>query len=197
MLFAVLMACGVGLPLPEDVSLVTGGYLSSLGVVDFLPMLVVAFAGILAGDFLIFSAGRRYGSGLVTSRWISRIISEEKRCRVEGYFARYGERLVFAARFVPGFRAVTYFVAGASPMETWKFLAFDGIAACVSVPVWMGLGRKFGRHLPHWTQWAVLGVAVAAIGFVALTALRRRREDDLKTTFDPATTPDQAVGGSS
>ncbi len=206
MLFSVLVACGLGLPLPEDVSLVTGGYLASLGAVKFIPMLVVAFSGILAGDFVIFAAGRRYGNSLASSRWLSHLITEKRRCRVEGYFARHGEGLVFAARFIPGLRAATYFVAGASPMAAWKFVLFDGIAACASVPIWMGLGRKFGPHLPPWVSYVVLGVAAAAVACVVLTFLRKRREILAKPVFERVRTAsrsavrttsatDQAVGG--
>ena len=153
LIFGVLVACGLGLPLPEDVSLVTGGYLSFVGAAQFVPMLAVAFAGILAGDLLIFMAGRRYGSDLAESRWSSRFFSAAKRCKAEEYFNRHGEGLVLAARFLPGFRAVTFFVAGASPMAGWKFLLLDGLAACVSAPVWMVLGRRLGPQLPDLLRW--------------------------------------------
>lgn len=201
LVFGVLLACGVGLPLPEDVALVTGGYLSFAEAVQFTPMLAVAFAGILAGDFLIFLAGRRYGTSLIGSRWVCRIVTEEKRCRVEGYFARHGEGLVFAARFFPGFRAVTYFVAGASPMAAWRFVLFDGLAACISVPVWMVLGRKLGRHMSMllvWVERAHLVLLVAGVVVLlgtVLTLLRRSRRAAAVPRFEPAT-PDSLAGES-
>jgi membrane protein DedA with SNARE-associated domain len=195
LVFSVLVACGLGLPLPEDVTLVSGGYLSSLGSVEIAPMILVAFTGILLGDFLIFSAGRRFGAGVVSSRLLSRVVTEEKRCRVEGYFARYGERLVFAARFVPGFRAVTYFVAGASPMAAWKFLLFDGIAACISAPVWIGVGRRFGPHLPSWISFVVLGVAAVVLTLTVLAALRRRKASLVDPSAAFTTAADQVADG--
>jgi len=154
LIFSVLFACGIGFPLPEDVALVTGGYLSFIGAVDLPVMLLVSFAGILLGDYLIFAAGRRYGNELATgTRWIHRLITDEKRLRCEAYFARHGSGLVFAARFLPGLRAVTYFVAGASPFARWRFLLFDGLAACISVPLWLVLGRRLGQQLPQLLVW--------------------------------------------
>lgn len=192
LIFGVLVACGLGLPLPEDVSLVMGGYLAASGAVHFAAMLLVAFSGILVGDFLIFSAGRKFGDGLASSRWLARLITEDKRCKVEGYFARHGEGLVLAARFFPGLRAVTYFVAGASPMAVWRFVVFDALAACISVPIWMVLGRKLGRQLPQlmvWverTHWVLLG-AGGVVVIAVLFALRRRgrRPPDPLATFTP------------
>jgi len=179
LIFGVLVACGLGLPLPEDVSLVTGGYLSYVGAVQFAAMLLVAFAGILAGDFLIFTAGRRYGCD----------------------FNRHGEGLVFAARFFPGLRAVTYFVAGASPMAAWRFLLFDGLAACVSAPVWMVLGRRLGRHLPDllvWVERVHLGLLVAGGILVAtsvVAVLRRSRRDPYRVSSFERATPESLVDG--
>ena len=111
LIFGVLLACGIGLPLPEDVALVTGGYLSFIGAVTLPLMLLVSFAGILLGDYLIFAAGRRYGNELAETRWIRRLVTDEKRMRCEAYFAVHGQGLIFAARFLPGLRAVTLWVA--------------------------------------------------------------------------------------
>ncbi len=201
LIFGVLVACGLGLPLPEDVSLVTGGYLSYVGAAQFEPMLLVAFAGILAGDLLIFTAGRRYGCDLAGSRWCSRLLPQRRLCQAEHYFNRHGEGLVIAARFLPGLRAVTYFVAGASPMATWRFLVFDGLAACVSAPVWMVLGRKLGRHLPDllvWVERVHLGLLVAAGILIATSVLavwRRARRDPYRVSSFEQATPESLVDG--
>jgi len=202
LVFGVLIASGLGLPLPEDVSLVTGGYLSYVGAAGFVPMLAVAFAGILAGDLLIFLAGRRYGSDLAESGWCSRFFSAQKRCRVEQYFERHGDGLVVAARFLPGLRAVTYFVVGTSRMATWRFLLLDSVAACVSAPVWLVLGRKLGRHLPDLLVWVervhllLLGVGGLLVAASVIAMLRRaQRATDEMSSFDRAT-PESLVDGS-
>ena len=55
-----LITCGLGVPLPEDVPLITGGWLAAKG--GSLPlMMVTGLAGILIGDSIIFRAGQTYG----------------------------------------------------------------------------------------------------------------------------------------
>jgi membrane protein DedA with SNARE-associated domain len=42
LVFGFLIACGLGLPLPEDVALVTGGYLSFVGAANLWLMVLFA-----------------------------------------------------------------------------------------------------------------------------------------------------------
>lgn len=195
LVFGFLIACGLGLPLPEDVALVTGGYLSFVGAANLWLMVLFALAGILGGDLLVYAAGRRYGQELAQVHWLHRYLTDEKRHRVEGYFARYGQGLVMAARFLPGLRVVTYFSAGASSMGLWKFLVFDAIAACVSAPIWIFTGRRLGHHvqaaleLVARAHWIFMGIAAIIGLIIAFVILRRSGSGSDKTSGNGADQP--------
>ena len=144
-------------------------------------MVAVGFFGILAGDSLIFFAGRKLGTqGARRSTFLTRVVTPEKRARVERLFGRHGEKIVMLARFLPrGIRAVTYFTAGSAGMGYLRFICFDAMAALGSVPLFVMLGFKFGSRL-EWLvhqikefQFGVLGL----LGIVLLTTwlMRRRR----------------------
>src|SRR5688572_21551143 len=47
--FIVLLLCGLGLPLPEEISLITAGYLVYLNMVELSTAIVVCMVGILLG----------------------------------------------------------------------------------------------------------------------------------------------------
>jgi membrane protein DedA with SNARE-associated domain len=171
--FLILLACGLGVPLPEDISLILGGFLAHKGAANLPIMMGVGFAGILAGDSLIFYFGRRLGSrvGSKPGGFFARIITPEKRARVEGLFARHGQKIVMIARFMPGVRAVTYFTAGSVGMPYWRFIFWDGLAALLSAPVFVFLGYYFGGELDLLIgklkegQYAVLaGVVLMGLG---------------------------------
>ncbi len=113
---------------------------------------------------------------------------------MEGYFARYGQGLVFAARFLPGLRVVTYFSAGASSMGPWRFLLFDAIAACVSAPIWIFTGRRLGRHLQQALYWVaqahwILMCIAAIVGLVVLFVVLRRNGSAAEGPGDGAGEP--------
>ncbi|HYH99982.1 DedA family protein [Hyalangium sp.] len=149
--FLILLACGLGVPLPEDISLILGGFLAHKGAASLPVMMVVGFVGILAGDSLIFHFGRRLGAnvGRKPGGFFARIITPEKRAKVEGLFEKHGQKIVMIARFMPGVRAVTYFTAGSVGMSYWRFILWDGLAALLSAPVFVFLGFHFGSELDY------------------------------------------------
>jgi membrane protein DedA with SNARE-associated domain len=191
--FGLLLLCGVGLPMPEDIILVTGGVLawisSPLEEVTFsamlrheglITMVVVGLAGILAGDSIIYLVGRRLGVHVAEHRVLRRIVTPEKLERVETLLRRRGKIIVVAARYLPGLRAPTYFTVGHSRLPYWEFLLFDGIAALVSAPLWVCLGFWFGedvqqaaRAASRFGHYLLLALAVVAAVFVARWLHRR------------------------
>jgi membrane protein DedA with SNARE-associated domain len=178
--FGILVACGLGVPLPEDISLILGGFLAHKGAASLPMMMVIGFAGILVGDSLIFYAGRRLGTqvGRSPGGFLARVVTPEKRARVEGLFALHGQKIVMIARFLPGVRAVTYFTAGSAGMSYWRFIFWDGLAAILSAPFFVWLGFAFGDKLDYAIdrmkegQLVVLGVLV--VGGLGLFLWRKR-----------------------
>ncbi|MBM4378566.1 MAG: DedA family protein [Deltaproteobacteria bacterium] len=181
--FSVLVACGLGVPLPEDISLSLGGYLASKGAASLPGMIAVGFCGILLGDSLIFFAGRRAGNRVDAGKGLfARVVTPEKKARVEVLFKRYGEKIVMVARFMPGVRAVTYFLAGSSGMPYSHFIFWDGLAALASAPVFVYLGFRFGGELEYLLQKLKEGqivvfgtLIVGLLGYLGYRAWKTRR----------------------
>src|SRR5678815_5585985 len=60
-LFGLLFACGLGLPLPEDIPLIVAGILVARGHM-WLPLAgLLAWCGIIGGDIVLYSLGKKYG----------------------------------------------------------------------------------------------------------------------------------------
>ncbi len=179
--FGILLACGLGVPLPEDVSLILGGFLVYEGRAQLIPMMITGLVGILAGDSLIFLAGRRLGGN--PSGFLSKVVTPEKRARVEGLFHKHGEKIVMIARFMPGVRSVTYFTAGSVKMKYSHFIFFDGIAALFSAPVFVYLGFHFGdnlhaliSHIKQGQKGVFIGLGALIIVFLVYRFWRKRRD---------------------
>jgi len=184
LVFGVLLACGMGLPLPEDVALIVGGYLAYLGHAQLPVMLVVGFAGILAGDSAVFLLGRwsRRAQGRHPGGLLGRHLTPERLAKVEGQFEKRGNVLVVIARFLPGIRAATYFVAGGAQMPYRRFILFDGLAALLSAPLFVMAGWHFGKQIGSvvaWAEqfhtWLIGGMVVAAVAWFARSMVTRKR----------------------
>jgi membrane protein DedA with SNARE-associated domain len=182
LVFGILILCGMGVPLPEDVSLILGGFLVFEGKAALPLMMLTGYAGILVGDTIVYTAGRRIGSKVGTQGgFFARVVTPEKRARVQGLFKRHGEKIVMIARFLPGVRAVTYFTAGSVHMKYWHFVLFDGFAALVSAPLFVYLGFRFGDQLEQLIRAVrqgqtrvLIGIVVVVGGYVLVTRLWSR-----------------------
>lgn len=186
--FGMLIFCGLGVPVPEDIVLVAAGALGEMDGRAWPEVCGLMYAGVMIGDSIIFLAGRYLGQRLLGTRWFQRYLSADKRARVEARFERYGSMVLFVGRFLPGLRAPIFFTAGSLRVRYWKFFLYDGLAALISVPffVWLGhwLWANFSEDLAQleealaqthsYSLLATLLIA-AVLALVVLVQVRRRR----------------------
>lgn len=146
-LFGILIAAGLGVPLPEDIPLLAAGWLVYAGKANLELMILTGLIGVIVGDSLLFFMGRRYGDSIVEHKWLRRIAKPWLLEKARAKFASHGAKILFAARFMPGLRAVLFLTAGVFRVPYWKFVSIDGFAALISVPVWVWVGAKFSGHI--------------------------------------------------
>ncbi|TCP11815.1 membrane protein DedA with SNARE-associated domain [Crenobacter luteus] len=189
--FLVLLACGFGVPIPEDITLVAGGIISGLGYTNVHTMFAVGMAGVLVGDGVMFGLGRIYGHKVLRLKLVAKILTEERFQQVQEKFAKYGNWVLFVARFLPGLRSPIFLTAGMTRrVSFWRFLLMDGFAALISVPVWVYLGY-FGAYNRDWLMTMVhrgqsglmILIAVLAVG-LGVFFWKKRRAREAATT-DP------------
>lgn len=189
-LFGVLLAGGLGVSVPEELVLLTAGYLARRGVLSPVPAGIVAWAGVLAGDYLLFRLGRRLGPRVLESPRVARVLTPSRRALVERHFARHAALTIVVARHVAGLRIPVFALAGASRVSRATFLVADGLSALAFVPVVVGAGWVFAGHLEavrrevHWIE-AALAAAVVAV-LVASWAVSRARARRRAAATPPA-----------
>src|SRR5437588_7629979 len=60
-LFGLLFACGLGLPLPEDIPLLVAGAMVATGRMHLALAAVCAWCGIIGGDIVLYHLGKKFG----------------------------------------------------------------------------------------------------------------------------------------
>lgn len=185
--FMALLLCGAGLPLPEDITLVAGGVIAGLGYANVHVMVGITMVGVLAGDAGMFLAGHHYGVHMLQWRPIAWLMPPHRYAKMQDKFVRYGNRLMFFARFLPGMRTAVYITAGASHrVSFWRFLLLDGLAALISVPLWVYLGYLGADRHAWLVMWIhrgqgslwIIGGAIVLIALALWWRRRRRRLTD-------------------
>jgi membrane protein DedA with SNARE-associated domain len=135
LLLAVLVGSGFGLPVNEDILLLLAAALTLKGVMEPLPLIAVAWFGLLMADSLVFYWGRRFGAQLLRHRFLARFVSAARLAAMQGTMRRYGPAYIFLVRFMPGLRTALFLAAGSLKVPYRLLLIFDGAAALVELPM--------------------------------------------------------------
>lgn len=206
-IFLLLVAAGVGLPFPEELTQLSAGFLAHRGILSVAPALVVTWTGILAGDYLLFRLGRRHGVRVLASRRLQKLFTPERRQWVERHFASHDFLTIALARHASGLRLPVFAAAGAMGVRTRTFLLADGLSALVSVPIVFSLGYLFASQLEtvhrRLREAELLGLALLLAFGVAWSVVRRRRGARVERVATdagpgpppPGSAPDQPAGG--
>jgi membrane protein DedA with SNARE-associated domain len=138
----VLVLCGLGLPLPEEIVLLASGYIcANAPDVARLPVMMAwCGAAILVGDLIPAVLGRVFGVRLLRLRWLRHVVTKQRLATFDGWFRKRGDLVILIARFLPGIRVVAFFTAGTMKMPWQRFLFLDGLGIALIVPLltWVG-----------------------------------------------------------
>ncbi|MBY0379341.1 MAG: DedA family protein [Burkholderiales bacterium] len=186
--FLVLIACGIGVPIPEDITLIAGGVICALSkttshLLHSEIMSLVALGGVLIGDGTMFFMGRRLGPKVTRVPVIRRIITEKIYSEIQAKVLKYGDKILFVARFLPGIRAPIYIMAGVSHRVSYlKFIIMDGLAAIISVPLLVYIGYFFANdldeilHYVKHSEVVIISLASLVVVFIVLYNIRKAKK---------------------
>lgn len=188
-IICMMLLSAFGLPLPEEVTLISVGVLAFMGghpdlfpppfpgapVVNAYEASFVAFFAVYASDFLIYSIGRNYGRKLLYSPRLSRFFKPALMEKVEQWTHKYGAYACGIFRFTPGVRFPGHLACGMLRFPIWKFALIDGLAAAISVPTQIILIAKYGEPiLARMQQFKFILLCVFAVGLLVLLFLKLR-----------------------
>lgn len=146
-LFALVLAEQIGLPIPAIPVLLAMGALVGAGRFSLAPALLVAVLAALLADLIWYELGRRRGHSILSL--LCRISLEPDSCvrRTEDIFARHGARALIWAKFVPGLSTIAPPLAGMFRMRLGRFLAWDSAGAMLWAGAFTGIGYLFHEQL--------------------------------------------------
>ncbi|MCL4475778.1 MAG: DedA family protein [Nitrospirae bacterium] len=146
-LFILLILGGIGLPFPEDTTLILCGFLISHTIVKPVPALLAVYSGLLVADLFLFYVGRKYGRMIVTHKRFHKILSPERLSMLEDKFNKRGVLVILFGRHLLGLRAQIFLVAGVMRMSALKFLLTDAFTSLFTIAMMVGAGYIGGNSL--------------------------------------------------
>ncbi|MBX9627435.1 MAG: DedA family protein [Gemmataceae bacterium] len=163
-IFLWLFFTGIGLPpVPEEAGILYAAGVHALHPEALWPFCWLACGvGIVAADCVLYGVGRQFGPRLFEFRWVQKVLSAERRQRLEGRFHNHGMKLLVMARFMPPLRTGIFLIAGAARYSFVKFLLADLVYAVVGVGA-LFFGGSFVLDLVHRVGYQAIWFAVVPL----------------------------------
>ena len=173
----------IGLPFPEDATLLLSGFLIAHGVTKLVPTLLVVYGGLLVTDFSLYLIGKKYGRRLFEHKTFQKLLTPDRFKRIEEKFKQWGIWVILLGRHIFGLRAQIFLAAGVVRMSPLKFLLADGLSAMVTMILMMGIGYIGGnsvqvlqKDISRVEHFAFLAFVLLVVAWVIVRFLKSRRD---------------------
>jgi membrane protein DedA with SNARE-associated domain len=166
---------GVPLPVPGDVAVAYGGYMTTTGAIPYPMALLAVVGGAVLGSACNLTLSRRFGRPFIRRFGPYLGITDERLAWAERIFTRWGPWAIIVGRQIPGMRIVLSALSGILGVPYRVFIPCVTISASIWAAIFLEVGRLLGpragtlfRVIPaHLVPWLVLGLILVAIGYLA------------------------------
>lgn len=185
-----LLAGSIGIPAPEDLTLIAAGVLCSLEHVNTWIMALTCYLGLIIGDLIIYRIGWIAGPTLFRKRWFRRHISTKRIEMMRTNLHKRTMLTILVARHLFYIRTATFLMCGAVRISFARFIVMDAVAALITTPLMMGLGYLFAHNYEAIVDWVreikFILVALGVIGALLLYRRYRNRGGEERDAEDAA-----------
>jgi membrane-associated protein len=171
-LFAIIFAetgLLLGFFLPGDTLLFTAGILASKNVFGLPEVILVCFVAAVLGDSFGYYLGRKYGKRVFEKEghFLDYYLNKENLERTKKFFAKYGGKTIFFARYVPVVRTIAPTMAGTGEMHYATFLSYNVFGGAAWVLTGTLLGFFIRGFIPNAIEiLTVVIIAIVVVSFV-------------------------------
>jgi membrane-associated protein len=145
-LFFALWLGIVGMPLPDEVIVMTGGAVTGTGVLHEVPAFVMTYLGVISGLTLGYVLGRYLGAPVLNK--ISRKKNMTRYIQFsENLMNKYGNLALCLSYFIPVVRHVIPYLAGINGMTFRRYASYSYTTGFVWSLIFFMLGRSVGGHV--------------------------------------------------
>ncbi len=163
---------------------IIGGFLVSLGYLNFFLAYLVLLFGDLVGDSLYYSIGR-WGRNRFIERWGRYVgITAERLALMEAYFEKHGGKSLFFGKLTHAVGGVILVAAGMAKVPFWKFIWYNFLATLPKALILMLIGFYFGqayaqlnRYLDYTALVTVAVVVLLIILYLVVRKIGKKYED--------------------
>lgn len=164
------------IPLPSEVILPFGGYLASVGQLNFWGVVMAGTIGGTVGSIISYYIGLKGGRPFLLSYGCYFGFSAKHLNQAEAWFDRYGEATVFFTRLMPVIRTFISLPAGIGGMHFRRFVVYTFLGSLPWSILLAYIGLKLGQNWQAIKPWFHrMDVVVVIAVLVVIIYLWRHR----------------------
>lgn len=184
-MFALILIENLFPPIPSEVILTFGGFMTTYTRMNIAGAILAATAGSILGALILYELGRRIPVqrfyAFLSGAWGKRLgVAVEDVEDADGWLEKTGWSAVFFCRFIPIIRSLISIPAGMAKMKLFPFLLLTAAGSLIWNTVLIGAGAAAGASwesilvlLKNYSRFAVMGAGI--VGFVGACVYFRKR----------------------
>lgn len=123
------------IPIPSEVTMPFSGFLASTGVLSVWPIIIVGTIANLAGSLIAYYIGFLLEEtvllGLIKKYGKFILVTEHEYEKADKWFKKYGDKIIFMSRLLPGIRTIISLPAGMFEMDIKKFIIYTTVGCFI------------------------------------------------------------------
>jgi membrane protein DedA with SNARE-associated domain len=161
------------IPIPSEIIMPFSGFLASAGKLNYVGVVLAGSFGNLVGSILTYYLGINVGRKVILKYGKYIFFKKEHLELTENLFNKYGDRVSFVGRLLPGIRTYVSLPAGIGKTKFTKFVIYTLAGSLIWNSMLTYVGMKLGSNWKNIDKYsiyldiaAVLAIAVFLIWFI-------------------------------
>jgi membrane protein DedA with SNARE-associated domain len=138
------------IPIPSEITMPFSGFLASTGVLSIWPIIIVGTLANLVGSLIAYYIGyileetvllkliKKYGKFI--------LVTEHEYEKADKWFKKYGDKIIFISRLLPGIRTIISLPAGMFEMDIKKFVIYTTLGCLIWSTILTYTGFYLGEN---------------------------------------------------
>ncbi|MGG5804526.1 DedA family protein [Bacillus mycoides] len=135
----------IGMPIPDEMIVMSGGFVSSLGILNVIPAFVLTYLGVVSGLSLGYIIGKVFGTKV-----LDKLMKKKKAkylLKSQQMVEKYGHYALVTSYFIPVVRHIVPYLVGMNNMSFKTYALYSYTTGFVWTLVYFVLGSLFGQHI--------------------------------------------------
>ncbi|PEZ38801.1 alkaline phosphatase [Bacillus thuringiensis] len=135
----------IGMPIPDEMIVMSGGLVSSMGILDLIPAFLLTYLGVVSGLSLGYILGKIFGI-----KMLNKLMKKKKTkylLKSQEMIAKYGHYTLVISYFIPVVRHIVPYLVGMNNMSFKTYAIYSYVTGFVWTLVYFLLGSIFGKHI--------------------------------------------------